>query len=117
MASGFLIVWDRIPPWWIWVYWTGYQHYGLEGFYLNQLKSQKFYCHGNRDAVSVPVPSETDPNRRQWYCQFRSGGDVLDLYSQHESLILLDIIVMVIFIFGLFGLSILAISKIRHIKR
>jgi len=116
MTNGFLLLRTRIPPWWIWFYWIGYQHYALEGLLLNELQRQDFYCEPD-ELLPIPVPSDTDPLRVQTFCQFRTGEDVLESVKAHMNLKLVDIIVLGGFIALLFSLSLIVITKVRHIKR
>jgi len=117
LTNGFLLLRTRIPPWWIWFYWIAYQHYGLEGYLLNELEGSTFHCHDNEGAFGIPVPSEEDPDRVQFYCRFKTGEDVLESVKAHQSQEMVDIIVLGVFVVGLYALSLLIVSKVRHIKR
>jgi len=117
MTSGFLLVRTEIPPWWIWFYWIAFQHYALEGVLLNELQGQDFDCLNNEGAYAVPVPSENDPHRVQYYCPLESGKDLLEKLDVYEHMQLADICILLAFIGGLFSLSLLVVANVRHIKR
>jgi len=117
LTNGFLLLRTRIPDYWIWVYWIAYQHYGLEGLVLNELRHERFHCEDD-EFYRIPVPSASDPTRTQLYCQYRTGQDVLDRFETHDNDVkVANILALVGFFFVLVLIAMIIISKIRHITR
>jgi len=117
LTNGFLLLRTRIPDYFIWAYWAAYQHYSLEGFLLNELDGQNYFCKDNEGAIPVPVPSTLDPTRVQFYCQIESGEDMFDALEIHEGWLLTDILVLCGLVSGLFLIAAFIITKVKHIKR
>ena len=116
-SNGFLLISTEIPSFYIWMYWIGYQHYGLEGLLLNGLEPQTFYCKEGEGAVPIPVPSDTEPNRVQLFCPYTEGDDILDQFEVNYGWEIPDLLILVGGICIVLALASLAVAKVRHIKR
>jgi hypothetical protein len=117
-TCGFLLVPSKIPGYWIWAYWTAYLHYGLEGLLINQFKGLSFEC-ADEEAVPVVIPSRTfgEEDRIQYYCQIRTGSDILEKFDINQTWLIPDICILVGGFFGLILLSSIALTKLKHLNR
>jgi ABC-type multidrug transport system permease subunit len=62
--AGFYINVASIPPWFIWVYWLSFFHYGFEALILNEFTGADFEC--------PPLPQQ---------CMFPNGKAVIENLS------------------------------------
>jgi ABC-type transport system involved in multi-copper enzyme maturation permease subunit len=62
--AGFYINVGSIPPWFIWVYWISFFHYGFEALMLNEFSGTTFNC---PDAPAL--------------CQFPNGNAIIENLS------------------------------------
>jgi len=118
-TCGFLLVPSKIPGYWIWAYWTAYLHYGLEGLLINQFKGLSFECADNEEAVPVVIPSRIlgEEDRIQYYCEIRTGSDILEKFDINQTWLIPDICILVGGFFGLILLSAIALTKLKHLNR
>ena len=117
-TAGFLLIPSAIPPYWIWAYWIAYLHYALEGLLLNEFIGLYFKCPNNEGAIPIPVPSETNPLRVQFFCPIRDGKEFLEEnFDANGSGMPIDISVLIGFLILLLCLAWLVLAKVKHIKR
>ena len=77
--TGFLVIKDQIPDYWIWGYYGSVIRYPIEGLSVSQLSDNTYFCENNEGAVAVPMMSNM--SQVQYYCPITSGEQLIDIYS------------------------------------
>lgn len=103
LLGGYLIPYENIPVYWVWIYW-GYSplHYAWGACMLNEYDD-----HGE-------IEQDMDPNAPNLYTD---GDSVLDQYDLDDLTFWEDIMILCILIGAFRFFYILAVTNIQHIKR
>jgi len=75
LTMGFLIPADKIPAWYIWLYWINPLRYMLQGMLVNEVGGGKWYAYNTPDGDSLKLVGDEvlegfgwSYNQRWWYC-------------------------------------------------